>query len=84
MSARPSPASAAVTVAFWMVVALTMPLLLVVAVLLFAVTAPFDPDRRVLHAFVCRSCHAYLRVNPLWRVRVEGRALACLLVRTYE
>ena len=73
MSARPSPASAAVTVAFWAVVVLTMPLLFLAAVLLFAVTAPFDPDRRVLHAFVCRSCHAYLRVNPLWRVRVEGR-----------
>ena len=73
MSARPSPASAAVTVAFWMVVGLTMPLLFLVAALLFAVTAPFDPDRSVLHAFVCWSCHAYLHVNPLWRVRVEGR-----------
>ena len=73
MSARPSPASAAVTVAFWGVVALTMPLLFLVATVLFVVTAPFDPDRRVLHAFVCRSCHAYLHVNPLWRVRVEGR-----------
>jgi 1-acyl-sn-glycerol-3-phosphate acyltransferase len=60
-------------VAFWVVVGLTMPLLFLVAALIFAVTAPFDPDRRVLHAFVCRSCHAYLRVNPLWRVRVEGR-----------
>lgn len=73
MSGRPSPASAAVTVAFWAVVLLTMPLLFVLATLLFVVTAPFDPDRRVLHAFVCRSCHAYLHVNPLWRVRVEGR-----------
>jgi 1-acyl-sn-glycerol-3-phosphate acyltransferase len=60
-------------VAFWGVVVLTMPLLFVVACLLFLVTAPFDPDRRVLHAYVCRSCHAYLHVNPLWRVRVEGR-----------
>jgi 1-acyl-sn-glycerol-3-phosphate acyltransferase len=55
------------------VVLLTMPLLFVLATLLFVVTAPFDPDRRVLHAFVCRSCHAYLHVNPLWRVRIEGR-----------
>jgi 1-acyl-sn-glycerol-3-phosphate acyltransferase len=73
VSARPSPASAAVTVTFWGVVTLTMPVLFLVAGLLFLVTAPFDPDRRVLHAFVCRSCHAYLHVNPLWRVRVEGR-----------
>jgi len=60
-------------VAFWMLVALTMPVLFVLASLVFLVTAPFDPDRRVLHAFVCWSCHAYLRANPLWRVRVEGR-----------
>ena len=73
MSARPSPASAAVTVAFWLVVGLTMPALFVVATLVFLLTAPFDPDRRVLHAFVCRTCHAYLHVNPLWRVRVVGR-----------
>jgi len=73
VSARPSPASAAVTVAFWGVVTLTMPVLFILATLLFLVTAPFDPDRRVLHVFVCRCCHAYLRVNPFWRVRVEGR-----------
>ena len=73
MSARPSPASVAVTVAFWLVAAVTMPVLFVLASLLFLVTAPFDPDRRVLHAFVCRSCHSYLHLNPFWRVRVEGR-----------
>ena len=73
MRGRPSPWSAAVTVAFWVVVGLTLPVLFVVATLVFVVTAPFDPDRRVLHAFVCRTCHAYLHLNPFWRVRVEGR-----------
>ena len=73
MSVRPSPASAAVTVAFWLVVALTMPVLFLAATVIFLASAPFDPDRRVLHAFVCRVCHAYLHLNPLWRVRVEGR-----------
>jgi 1-acyl-sn-glycerol-3-phosphate acyltransferase len=73
VSARPTPASVAVTVAFWVVVVLTMPLLFLVAIALFLVTAPLDPDRRALHAYVCWSCHAYLHVNPLWRVRVEGR-----------
>ena len=73
MSVRPSLASVAVTVLFWGVAAVTMPVLFLLAVLLFAVTAPLDPDRRVLHAFVCRTCHLYLRVNPFWRVRVEGR-----------
>lgn len=73
MSDRPSPASVAVTVVFGLVAALTMPVLFLLAALVFAVTAPFDPDRRVLHAFVCGACHGYLRLNPLWRVRVEGR-----------
>lgn len=73
MSVRPSPASVAVTVVFWLVAAVTMPVLFLLALAVFALTAPFDPDRRVLHGFVCRTCHLYLRLNPLWRVRVEGR-----------
>ncbi|HTS79156.1 MAG TPA: lysophospholipid acyltransferase family protein [Myxococcaceae bacterium] len=73
MSARPSAASVAVTVAFWLVAGLSMPVLFVVAAVVFLGTAAFDPDRRVLHAVVCRMCHGYLRLNPLWHVRVEGR-----------
>jgi len=73
VSGRPSPASVAVTLGFCAVLVVTMPVLFVAAGLLFLATAPFDPDRRVLHAFVCRVCHAYLHVNPFWRVRVEGR-----------
>jgi 1-acyl-sn-glycerol-3-phosphate acyltransferase len=73
VSGRPSPASVAVTLLFWAVAALSMPPLFLVLGLLFVVTAPFDADRRVLHAFVCRVCHGYLHLNPFWRVRVEGR-----------
>lgn len=73
MSPRPTAASVVVTVAFWVVAALTMPVLFLLVGLVFLVTAPFDPDRRALHAFVCWSCHGYLHLNPLWRVRVEGR-----------
>lgn len=73
MSARPSPASIAVTLPFWLVVGLLVPPLFVVAVLLFLITAPFDANRRLLHGYVCRVCHGFLRLNPCWRVRVEGR-----------
>ncbi len=52
------------TVVFGLVAALTMPLLFLLAALIFAVTAPFDPDRRVLHAFVCGACHGYLPAQP--------------------
>ena len=73
MNGRASPASVAVTLAFWLIVAVTMPVLFLGACIVFLLSAPFDPGRRVLHAYVCGSCHSYLHLNPLWRVRVEGR-----------
>jgi len=73
VNGRASPASVAVTLAFWLIVAVTMPVLFLGACIVFLLSAPFDPGRRVLHAYVCGSCHSYLHLNPLWRVRVEGR-----------
>lgn len=64
-----------VTLYFWLLFLLTAPVLYVLGVLVWLATAPFDPDRRVLHRLVCRLCHAYLRAWPGWRVRVEGREL---------
>jgi 1-acyl-sn-glycerol-3-phosphate acyltransferase len=62
-----------VTAYFWWVFALTAPLEFVFGCLLFLVTAPFDPDRRVLHAFVCRWTFQYLRIWPGWKIEVHGR-----------
>lgn len=73
MSPRPSPASVAATLAFCLAVGASLVPFFLVALLLFLFTAPLDPNRRVLHAFVCRVCHAFLHLNPLWKVRVEGR-----------
>ena len=58
---------------FWSIFAVTAPLGVVIGFLLTAITAPFDPDRRLIHAFICRFVFSYLKLNPLWRVRVEGR-----------
>lgn len=71
--APPTLASVAVTLAFGLVFLVTAPLCVVLGVLLFAVTWPFDADRRLLHALVCRWSFAYLRLNPAWRIRIEGR-----------
>jgi 1-acyl-sn-glycerol-3-phosphate acyltransferase len=44
-----------------------------VAVVLWAVTLPFDPRLRWLHAFTCFWASLYTWVNPAWPVRIEGR-----------
>ena len=63
------------SIAYWLFfVATALPGFLILLVV-SAVTAPFDPDRRVVHAFVCRYSHAYLHIPPGWHVTVEGRAL---------
>jgi 1-acyl-sn-glycerol-3-phosphate acyltransferase len=69
----PGPASVAVTLLFGVVLLATAPLCVALGILLLAVSLPFDPDRHALHAFVCHWCVAYLRMNPFWSVRVEGR-----------
>ncbi len=61
------------TLWFWLAFAVTGPLCVLFGTLLFLVTAPFDPDRRVLHAFISRWTFQYLRASPLWRVRVLHR-----------
>lgn len=62
-----------VNVLFWSIFAVTAPVGVVIGTLLAVATAPFDPDRRVIHSFICRFVFSYLRLNPLWRVRVDGR-----------
>ena len=43
------------------------------AVVIWALTRPFDPDGRVLHLYSCFWARHYLYVNPLWSLRVQGR-----------
>jgi 1-acyl-sn-glycerol-3-phosphate acyltransferase len=63
----------ALTLLFAAVVLVTAPLCVVLGVLLWALSLPFDRDQRLLHAFVCHWCVGYVRLNPRWRLRVEGR-----------
>ncbi|NBD07423.1 MULTISPECIES: 1-acyl-sn-glycerol-3-phosphate acyltransferase [Corallococcus] len=61
---------------FFVLFLLTAPLLFTLGAVLFVVAYPLDPDRRWLHALVCRWCHGlWLHASPGWRVRVEGREL---------
>lgn len=76
------------TAFLWSVVLLTAPVGYLLGVLLWLVTAPFDGQRRALHAFICGWCHTYLHLWPGWRVRVEGRRLLprgpCVLIANHQ
>ncbi|MDQ3266637.1 MAG: 1-acyl-sn-glycerol-3-phosphate acyltransferase [Myxococcota bacterium] len=62
-----------VSIVFWVVFVTTAPIGFLLGLVLWAVTTPFDPDRRILHRFICAWTFGYLRLNPLWEVKVEGR-----------
>jgi 1-acyl-sn-glycerol-3-phosphate acyltransferase len=58
---------------FWTFLVLTSVVLFFVALALFVVTWPFDRNGKVLHLFSCFWAQLYFYVNPLWRLRIEGR-----------
>jgi 1-acyl-sn-glycerol-3-phosphate acyltransferase len=61
------------TTLFWTYVVLLLPPLFVVATLVLAVTLPFDKNRRILHYYTSFWCGHNVRLNPMWRLSVEGR-----------
>ena len=58
---------------FWSFLTLSSILLFPVAVLVWAVTLPFDRRKLVQHQFTCFWASLYSWLNPAWPVRVEGR-----------
>jgi 1-acyl-sn-glycerol-3-phosphate acyltransferase len=58
---------------FWLFLAFSSIVLFPVALIVWAVTAPFDRRRVLLHRFTCFWASLYTWLNPAWRVRVEGR-----------
>ncbi|MGH7287760.1 MAG: lysophospholipid acyltransferase family protein, partial [Myxococcota bacterium] len=61
------------SILFWAFLALTSILLFPVAVAIWAVSAPFDPRKRLLHRFTCFWASLYTWFNPAWPVSVSGR-----------
>ena len=57
----------------WLLIVVTCPLLFVGALLLWAVTAPFDRRMRALHLYACAWASLYTYVFPYWTVRVRHR-----------
>jgi 1-acyl-sn-glycerol-3-phosphate acyltransferase len=58
---------------FWAFLTLSSILLFPVAVLVWAVTLPFDRRKVVQHQFTCFWASLYSWFNPVWRVRIEDR-----------
>ncbi|HVW26848.1 MAG TPA: lysophospholipid acyltransferase family protein [Polyangiaceae bacterium] len=74
---------------YWPYLLSTCVLLFFPALVLFAVTAPFDPKRRALHWYTCLWGAHYLAWAPLAGVRVEGREHAraagpCIFVSNHQ
>jgi 1-acyl-sn-glycerol-3-phosphate acyltransferase len=60
---------------FWTVIVLTCPVFFAGALLVWAVTAPFDRRKVALHLYSSAWAVCYVRLNPLWRLRTTGRGL---------
>lgn len=58
---------------FWAFLATSSVALFPLAVLIWAVTAPFDRRKRVLHLFTCFWASLYTWLNPAWPVTIDGR-----------
>ena len=63
----------ALSLAYWTLIAVTCPVFFAGALIVFALTAAVDRRRVALHLYSSAWASFYVRVNPLWRVRVEGR-----------
>ncbi|MGH7297383.1 MAG: lysophospholipid acyltransferase family protein [Polyangiaceae bacterium] len=62
------------SIAYWAFIALCCVPFFTVALLVFAVTLPFDRRRVVLHLYSCFWAAFYVYANPIWRMRVRGRS----------
>jgi 1-acyl-sn-glycerol-3-phosphate acyltransferase len=58
---------------FWIFLVVSSLLCFPVALVIWAVTAPFDRRRAVLHQFTCFWASLYTWLNPAWPVVVSGR-----------
>jgi 1-acyl-sn-glycerol-3-phosphate acyltransferase len=58
---------------FWVFITVSSLLLFPVAVLIWALTAPFDRRLTLLHRFTCFWASLYTWLNPVWRIRIEGK-----------
>ena len=57
----------------WTYAAVSGPILMVVAILIFVIAYPFDKKRKALHVFSTFWGLQYIWMNPLWRIHYTGK-----------
>ncbi len=62
-----------VSLLFWAFLVTSSALLFPIALALWLISSPFDPQLRLLHRFTCLWASLYTWLNPAWPVRVHGR-----------
>jgi 1-acyl-sn-glycerol-3-phosphate acyltransferase len=62
------------TLTFWPYLLLSSIVLFAGALVLFALTAPIDRRRKLLHLYTCAWAYHYVKVLPLWSARFDGRS----------
>ena len=63
----------AFSILYWAFSIAVMPFLMIGALAVLLVTLPFDRRRLALHLYSCAWGSFYVVMNPLWRMRIEGR-----------
>jgi 1-acyl-sn-glycerol-3-phosphate acyltransferase len=58
---------------FWIFLTVSSIVLFPLAMLIWAITVPFDRRKVLLHRFTCFWASLYTWLNPVWPVTVEGR-----------
>lgn len=61
------------SVYFWFELFFISGILFPLSFLLFILTFPFDKRRVVMHQYACIWSMIVLKINPLWRIKVNGR-----------
>ena len=61
------------SVVYWVFICVTLPVFYIGALVVIALSAPWDRRRVALHLYSCLWASFYIWANPLWKVRVEGR-----------
>jgi 1-acyl-sn-glycerol-3-phosphate acyltransferase len=64
---------AVLSTVFWLFIGVSSLVLFPIAVLIWALTAPFDRRLVLLHRFTCFWASIYSWLNPAWNVHLEGR-----------
>jgi 1-acyl-sn-glycerol-3-phosphate acyltransferase len=58
---------------YWIFAAVSCMVLFIPAFLIWLLTFPFDKRLRILHQYSCFWASIYVTLNPLWRLKTEGR-----------